>query len=791
MKKIKVLQSILLVLAILSFSIIPAFADESVAKDESYLSWKNKIDNRVLGKIESATTNERIPVWIWFSGIDKDKVEREVKEQTGLSLCDLKVENETSVSNDLIDALETASSETINQAKKQKASRLIREYLNDTKSKRTERMKRTNTYLKAKRTILSKMYYSHNSEIITELDISKNDIVFQSVLSPSAIMELKKDEIIRLAQSVDVIDIDYYEYTEEEAPLYENNKKTMRVDKVYNDIGLTGVGVNVLMNDHNFVRSDVSGYTDIINTSNINNVYNSNIYPTTNTSVLPSLTSTHANYVASVLQNFAEDTCIYSTSRSRYADIEWALLNLDIHLINGSVNYSTPTNYENDSAAKWFDGLVSEHSVALIASAGNSMTWNSGYNAPRVISPACGYNSIAVGAYSTNGNSEEDTMFNYRYSPTEGTELPCYKPDVVVAAGDTSTAAPILSGIVSLMIECEPSLAAEPETIKAILMASCHRKVKPCSLDTQENIIDGLTIKQGAGAVDAYRAIAIVLLGTYGSKTIGAGIQTADTFLASYDGSVNVSVSWLRNNENISDSPTSTNLGTLYDLELRVYKAGTLTPVGSSLKSNAGKQMAYITNVSPGSVYTIKVKKKPTTSEQIKYGYAWSEKGLNELSSADIIGKKAQGQTLTVTATNDDGFTVPVQDLSYIWQRSSDGTSWQNINGAETSSYTLNSSDFLKYIRCIITPKDLSLLSTKTISVTTDTKIVVYGDVNLDGVVTISDATEVQRYINNMCTFSSEQLIAADVDGDGEITIDDAMYIQYYVNEFIDVFPVE
>lgn len=85
----------------------------------------------------------------------------------------------------------------------------------------------------------------------------------------------------------------------------------------------------------------------------------------------------------------------------------------------------------------------------------------------------------------------------------------------------------------------------------------------------------------------------------------------------------------------------------------------------------------------------------------------------------------------------------------------------------------------------------MSLLSTKTISVTTDTKIVVYGDVNLDGVVTISDATEVQRYINNMCTFSSEQLIAADVDGDGEITIDDAMYIQYYVNGFIDVFPVE
>lgn len=60
MKKFKVIQSILLVLAILSFSIIPAFADESVAKDESNLSWEDKIDNRVLEKIESATTNERM-----------------------------------------------------------------------------------------------------------------------------------------------------------------------------------------------------------------------------------------------------------------------------------------------------------------------------------------------------------------------------------------------------------------------------------------------------------------------------------------------------------------------------------------------------------------------------------------------------------------------------------------------------------------------------------------------------------------------------------------------------------
>lgn len=58
----------------------------------------------------------------------------------------------------------------------------------------------------------------------------------------------------------------------------------------------------------------------------------------------------------------------------------------------------------------------------------------------------------------------------------------------------------------------------------------------------------------------------------------------------------------------------------------------------------------------------------------------------------------------------------------------------------------------------------------------------VLGDVNLDGKITIDDATLIQKYLAGMEDFDDTvQLLAADVDGNGNITIDDATIIQKYL----------
>lgn len=66
-----------------------------------------------------------------------------------------------------------------------------------------------------------------------------------------------------------------------------------------------------------------------------------------------------------------------------------------------------------------------------------------------------------------------------------------------------------------------------------------------------------------------------------------------------------------------------------------------------------------------------------------------------------------------------------------------------------------------------------------------------YGDVDLDGKVTVKDATLVQKYLVKDSTLTDLQKYAANVFDNDEINIKDATYIQKYVNGSISSFPCE
>lgn len=59
------------------------------------------------------------------------------------------------------------------------------------------------------------------------------------------------------------------------------------------------------------------------------------------------------------------------------------------------------------------------------------------------------------------------------------------------------------------------------------------------------------------------------------------------------------------------------------------------------------------------------------------------------------------------------------------------------------------------------------------------------GDVDGDGSVTISDVTEIQRYIAELRQLDDRAFLAADVNGDGDVTVTDATLVQRYLAEFI------
>ncbi len=64
------------------------------------------------------------------------------------------------------------------------------------------------------------------------------------------------------------------------------------------------------------------------------------------------------------------------------------------------------------------------------------------------------------------------------------------------------------------------------------------------------------------------------------------------------------------------------------------------------------------------------------------------------------------------------------------------------------------------------------------------------GDVNNDGEINVTDATEIQKYIAKYIDFNEEQTFAADVNSDGDVNVIDATEVQKYVAEIIDYFTV-
>ena len=69
-----------------------------------------------------------------------------------------------------------------------------------------------------------------------------------------------------------------------------------------------------------------------------------------------------------------------------------------------------------------------------------------------------------------------------------------------------------------------------------------------------------------------------------------------------------------------------------------------------------------------------------------------------------------------------------------------------------------------------------------------DSSIILCGDADGDGEVTILDVTAIQRWLAGLPTDFNGA--AADVDGDGDVTILDATYIQRWLVAFDDGYPI-
>lgn len=789
------------------------------AAAENTNSWKNKIDEKIYE--EANKKSDKIPVYIWITDVNHDEVIEKTESELGYGEADLAVIDEN-MSEELAADIATLSENPTDKTVKEE----IRAYMNKTKNKRAKEKEKTEKYIGEKRKNYKEEYNKNSKSFLEKAKINDEDIVFTSQYAPMIIAELTIKQIEKLTKTDNVKEISYYNVTtdalETESTLDEIKTST-KIQIIHETLGLDGSGVKAGILDNGYIDFDVSGAE--LPADRFEVLHNSN-----------ETTADHVIGVATIC--FGEsgvapgvDCYVCSYGNYSYSCIE-NLLSKGASIITCSLKDSRGENESYTNQEKWIDHVASVHSVSFVKSAGN--------NDIIISSPGLAYNVITVGAYDNCGtiSNSDDVMFNYScHDELTG----CAKPDLIAPAnmlgGGTSSAAPFVAGIIALMLEVRPSLAAYPQVIKSILLASCHHKALPAAGtgDSTETMSQGLTDKQGAGVVDPYRAVSITGRGNYGMRILSGTSSTSIRLnLPTYNATgLNVSIAWLRLNTlaSGSDHYSVNDVIEAPAHNLNLSLLGGSSVLKSSSNTNSSTEMVYLSNPSSATTYTIKIDKVDSASGYAKVGFAWSLDDENFQYSDEYEGlyylrNGKSGYCLTLNSSQN---TISQSSYSgntnqiWILQKSTNdnyrlncaymntgclnvGTLLSNrfynnvlnsnntaeINVVQNSDGSLSFYKLISGVKYYLVTQDNStengasvgwLQHSSSADLTSSLKWhidrICYrkGDANMDWDITAADSRDVLNYAGALTDFTNAQIYLADVNNDKTVTAADSRII--------------
>ena len=537
---------------------------------------------------------------------------------------------------------------------------------------------------------------------------------------------------------------------------------------------------------------------------------------------------------------FCYTSAIEKTGNNSYESVWFfeaveALVNANISLINCS--WGVVTTGAQHIVDKWADHLAAMHSVTMICAAGNND--QSGVVNHNLLSPSKADNVITVGAYSNKTTQETSDDELYDYSCYNFASCYNRKPDFVAPAnilgGGTCSATAFTTGVIALMLEARPFIAAYPGIIKAILLSSCHYKVAiPGS--SQQQMSSGLTDKQGAGAMNPYLAIATLCRGNYGMRTIPQGVNSVTlNFLQPKYGStgLNFSVAWIKNSTLSGNHAASSN---------PVINEG-VVPLSSvwiqqnnqtigNVATSQSTEIVYVSTSATNKKYSAVVSRSDTGHPEISFSYAWSINKeryqytcLNE--GIYLLKNSKTGYYLTTAAsTGYDTQQTYTGNYNQMWYIKKTGTTVYSVNscynslgkvsfGDNFTGSTYRKADVVSsgvtnfhLQRCAngafritrsydgdtyaigIKNKSNSEGARAAWSINATSNLyqqwflepVAYqkGDVDLNGSISADDSRQVLRYATSLDTPNTIQSFLADADGDGSISAADASLVLGY-----------
>ncbi len=463
-------------------------------------------------------------------------------------------------------------------------------------------------------------------------------MIYNSQYLPIVIAELSCERI-RTISSCDIVEsIDYYcdaVFTEpEQYNLYSNNNSIeIEYYNIYDNMlyinainehgenifdnswGTLGYGINIGVLDGGVVDVDYAG------------LYNANIsihYPSEDP------IDDHATKVTEIIYRLAPDADFFCTSYNIFlnpsieanllTELEWFIANnVDVINISMGIQYGAVQDQVNTygQISQIFDRYVQEYDITIVMAAGNS-----GSNS--VSSGAMAYNVITVGNYSRQFGTILGLYSSYNNE--ENTEY-AYKPDICAPGYvsfidntnniGTSFAAPMVTGVVALMMACRSSLRVNPTQVKSILTASV-------SLSTCHDmpLDDSNYRSHGSGVINASRANQILM----SSEFTTANTEQYSRYYCDYEIELSADFTTRVSLAFEKVMPTDSIVCELADLNIHIYDVYSGRVYSSTTTNNNVELIEFVPP--ENGTYTIRVEQlipamSPDRPYTTPYSIAW------------------------------------------------------------------------------------------------------------------------------------------------------------------------
>lgn len=820
-------------------SFIISINNLAFSKVEANSDYENGTGNKsvITSEVRAAMekTNEKIPVVIWRKQVDDSYIEEIIYKKTGFKINDLE-EDYSSPTQELIEQLAVAA--TDNGTLDLKGS--MKNHMDLTRVSRSIETTKTNQYIAARRSALSDYYSADSKSFINDTCLSELEVKFASQYSPMIVCLLSPEKINELSEREDIEEIMLYKKMDivECAFPQTTMKDTMGINDINQHLSLTGSGVKIGIYETSVVSPTYNDYElDMSKVTVIGSPYIGSYMPH------------HATWCASVAagnKGVAPDAEIYSASLEHdFQTFSWGdydnvqLSQLEDLISNGVKIINISWNSQNDESCynywqKYTDYLIAYNKVTIVCATGNN-------SASYIGSPSAAYNCIAVNGFTDvnpSNNEKENVLCDYSYDNGSG----CLKPDVIATTFGlmgTSTATPVISGMIALLIQYKPSLAAHPELVKSILMASCHKKASKLYnsngtiTSLNETMFQGLTSRQGAGIPNMYTMISIAAQHSYACGILNGTTSTqvlAHIFQPQYGAKyMNVSMSYLLTNV----SPDNT-AGTADDYDM--FVSNNLIQTKYSTKSNSSTEMIYFTLPDEDimelsdNIYNLQIYRAWGDSTNIAYGYAWSTDTTKFVANEEDEGifflrnnnsnlyLTTNSSTLEIKQSAFTGNTNQMWILKqlnspskYVLQSASGNKYGIKIGGElSTSQYKAVEGNEVDVNSIYVTFNDDGTFTFKQNYNNRSLALGIYGssvssnaysswmsfssnnksqkwaletvqyrrgDVNTDGLISNDDASLIQQYMLSSVAFNNLQMYIGDANNDGIINLADSIYI--------------